>query len=401
MVNLLKSKRHIFAVLSVLCMFYNPTDSGAVELTEVNFEQIMSGHELVMINFYADWCRFSNLLRPIYDDAADAIAKEFPDGKAILAKVDCDQQPALQSKFQITKYPTLKLMRNGKLIKKEFRGHRSVEAFTEFIKKQLEDPIKDFKNVSDIQLTELDQTSVIGYFDSRDQPEYQIYRRVVTTMQQHKCQFYAGFGESARNNETGETPTIIARSYNDGQVVDEQTVNRSKLSDFDQLFGWMIALCSRLIREITFENAEELTEEGLPFLILFYKDGDRESIKKFTDVIQKELTSEQEKITFLTADGNKFAHPLHHLGKGEDDLPVIAIDSFKHMYLFPKFEDIQIEGKLKSFIMDLYSGKLHREFHYGPDSDKGKEEQPTKPPESTFKKLAPSKNRYTLLKDEL
>ncbi|ERL91615.1 hypothetical protein D910_08945 [Dendroctonus ponderosae] len=378
MVNLLKSKRHIFAVLSVLCMFYNPTDSGAVELTEVNFEQIMSGHELVMINFYADWCRFSNLLRPIYDDAADAIAKEFPDGKAILAKVDCDQQPALQSK-----------------------GHRSVEAFTEFIKKQLEDPIKDFKNVSDIQLTELDQTSVIGYFDSRDQPEYQIYRRVVTTMQQHKCQFYAGFGESARNNETGETPTIIARSYNDGQVVDEQTVNRSKLSDFDQLFGWMIALCSRLIREITFENAEELTEEGLPFLILFYKDGDRESIKKFTDVIQKELTSEQEKITFLTADGNKFAHPLHHLGKGEDDLPVIAIDSFKHMYLFPKFEDIQIEGKLKSFIMDLYSGKLHREFHYGPDSDKGKEEQPTKPPESTFKKLAPSKNRYTLLKDEL
>lgn len=63
-----------------------------------------------------------------------------------------------------------------------------------------------------------------------------------------------------------------------------------------------------------------------------------------------------DKITFLTADGHKFAHPLHHLGKSEDDLPVIAIDSFKHMYLFPNFEDVQIEGKLKSFIMDLYSG---------------------------------------------
>lgn len=48
-----------------------------------------------------------------------------------------------------------------------------------------------------------------------------------------------------------------------------------------------------------------------------------------------------------------------------------------------------------------------REFHYGPetptehqhqidDSKKG-----TQPPESTFKKLAPSKNRYTLLRDEL
>lgn len=113
------------------------------------------------------------------------------------------------------------------------------------------------------------------------------------------------------------------------------------------------------------------------------------------------------------------------------------------MYLFPKFEvtkllannpvvigledelyahgfvavsqDVHSPGKLKQFIRDLHSGKLHREFHYGPDPvtestenshnhigvDQGGK-APTQPPESTFKKLAPSKNRYTLLdKDEL
>lgn len=68
---------------------------------------------------------------------------------------------------------------------------------------------------------------------------------------------------------------------------------------------------------------------------------------------------------------------------------------------------MDVQGKLKQFIQDLYSGKLHREFHYGPDdeSDDTKatepEKRPTTPPESTFKKLAPSKNRYTLLKEEL
>lgn len=113
-----------------------------------------------------------------------------------------------------------------------------------------------------------------------------------------------------------------------------------------------------------------------------------------------------EGINFLTADGKKFAHPLHHLGKGESDLPLIAIDSFRHMYLFPNYKDMEIPGKLKQFIQDLYSGKLHREFHYGPDSESdplsaASQKQPTTPPESTFKKLAPSKNRYTLLKDEL
>ena len=47
------------------------------------------------------------------------------------------------------------------------------------------------------------------------------------------------------------------------------------------------------------------------------------------------------------ADGIKFAHPLHHLGKSKEDLPLIAIDSFRHMYLFPKYEDMHIQGRLK------------------------------------------------------
>ena len=54
-----------------------------------------------------------------------------------------------------------------------------------------------------------------------------------------------------------------------------------------------------------------------------------------------------ENVNFLTADGVKFAHPLHHLQKSKDDLPLIAIDSFRHMYLFPKTEEMEVPGKLK------------------------------------------------------
>lgn len=42
----------------------------------------------------------------------------------------------------------------------------------------------------------------------------------------------------------------------------------------------------------------------------------------------------------MHADGNKFSHPLHHLGKSISDLPVLAIDSFRHMYLFSDFKKI-------------------------------------------------------------
>lgn len=45
-------------------------------------------------------------------------------------------------------------------------------------------------------------------------------------------------------------------------------------------------------------------------------------------------------INFLHADCEKFRHPLLHIQKTPDDCPVIAIDSFRHMYVFPDFKDL-------------------------------------------------------------
>lgn len=76
---------------------------------------------------------------------------------------------------------------------------------------------------------------------------------------------------------------------------------------------------------------------------------------------------------------------------------------FSHLH----FNPYSVPGKLKQFVQDLHSGKLHREFHFGPDQVAHDHGQPqggeivSTPPESTFIKLAPSSNRYTIIKDEL
>ncbi|KAF7272095.1 endoplasmic reticulum protein 44 [Rhynchophorus ferrugineus] len=400
MVQFISPHLQYLLFLTITCTFYQPTDSESVQLDQQSFDTTIASNELVFINFYADWCRFSNMLMPIFDEAADAIKKEFPEaGKVVMGKVDCDKESSIASRFHITKYPTLKLLRNGSPAKREYRGQRSVEAFTTFIKKQLEDPVKEFKQLSELGKLESNKRIIIGYFDRRDQPEYNIFRRVATNLKDD-CQFHVGFEEASRQMHPPGTPIIVFRPDKDRSTDLDETYPGS-LTNFDELHVWVQDKCVPLIREITFENAEELTEEGLPFLILFHSPDDKESIKKFNDVVKNELLSEKQSINFLTADGQKFAHPLHHLGKSEQDLPLIAIDSFRHMYLFRNYQDIETPGKLKQFIQDLYSGKLHREFHYGPDTDSETEKQPTKPPESTFKKLAPSKNRYTLLRDEL
>lgn len=59
----------------------------------LNYESFAAENELVFINFYAQWCRFSAMLGPIFDTAADKIRQEFPQsGKIVMGKVDCDKE---------------------------------------------------------------------------------------------------------------------------------------------------------------------------------------------------------------------------------------------------------------------------------------------------------------------
>lgn len=56
-------------------------------------------------------------------------------------------------------------------------------------------------------------------------------------------------------------------------------------TDYNYIKQWLTDKCIPLVREVTFENVEELTEEGLPFLLLFRNRGDKEGDKKFTELV--------------------------------------------------------------------------------------------------------------------
>uniref|UniRef100_A0A915EM35 Uncharacterized protein n=1 Tax=Ditylenchus dipsaci TaxID=166011 RepID=A0A915EM35_9BILA len=206
------------------------------------------------------------------------------------------------------------------------------------------------------------------------------------------------------------------------------------LADYEFVKSWITDKCIPLVREVTFENVEELTEEGMPFLLFFRDPADKESEKLFIEMVARELHDQKSAVNALLADGHKFAHPLKHLGKSPKDLPVLAIDSFQHMFLFEDMKQLPEPGKLRQFVLDLHSGRLHKHFHETLDqrvadlqkavleqiegtasssSEGGKDDKQPKPPgimpkldttptPSIFKSLKPSDKRYSLLdKSEL
>ncbi|VDM60745.1 unnamed protein product [Angiostrongylus costaricensis] len=317
-----------------------------VQLDTSNFDAITKSNDIVFVNFYADWCRFSQMLKPIFAEASEKFQ--------ILAE--------LASRFQVNKYPTLKLFRNGEVVRKEYRSQRSVEALSDFVQKQLDPGVNVVQSEENLNnKLDKEKRNVVAYFPQLEGAEYESLKKVASILRE-ECSFYIGSGP-AFSSLTAHGPSLSFMGANNPEALPFT----GDMKDYEFLKQWLTDKCIPLVREITFENAEELTEEGIPFLILFRHPDDKQSERIFTDAVIRDLPDQKAAINCLVADGKKFAHPLHHLGKRESDLPVVAIDSFRHMYLFPNANDLHIPGKLRQFVLDLHSGKLHREFHNGPD----------------------------------
>lgn len=87
---------------------------------------------------------------------------------------------------------------------------------------------------------------------------------------------------------------VVFRPDRSSPESEHQTFNGLP-SDYEALNIWTTSKCVPLVREITFENAEEFTEEGLPFLIFFYHPKDLESVKLFKDIVSLYYVEEKRK----------------------------------------------------------------------------------------------------------
>merc|ERR1719318_497583 len=87
------------------------------------------------------------------------------------------------------------------------------------------------------------------------------------------CQFYAGFGDVVARMHP-PSHDIVAYRPAKARTNDEDEAYTGELRNVETFLAWAQEKCNPLVREITFENAEELTEEGLPFLILFHHPDD-------------------------------------------------------------------------------------------------------------------------------
>lgn len=101
-------------------------------LTESTFdEQIGAAEEVVLVDFWAEWCGPCKMIAPILEEIAVEHA-----GKVTIAKVNVDENPDLARRFDVMSIPTLIVFKDGepqkRMIGAKGKG-QLVEELNEFI----------------------------------------------------------------------------------------------------------------------------------------------------------------------------------------------------------------------------------------------------------------------------
>lgn len=87
---------------------------NTLEITDSNFNDVISKNKTVLVDFWAEWCGPCRMIGPIIEE----LANEYK-GKVIIGKLDVDSNQESSIKYGVRSIPTILTFKDGEIVDKQ------------------------------------------------------------------------------------------------------------------------------------------------------------------------------------------------------------------------------------------------------------------------------------------
>ncbi|KAJ4965892.1 hypothetical protein NE237_017741 [Protea cynaroides] len=359
------SRVQICFCLIVLCLFVSShrlvsatereeSNSGEFVLTldHSNFSETVDKNKFIVVEFYAPWCGHCKNLAPEYEKAASILSSHDP--PVVLAKVDANDEAnkGLANDFDISGYPTIKILRNGGKNVQDYKGPRDAEGIVTYLKKLAGPASAEIKSVEDAgNLIDDKKIFIVGVFSEFSGEEFENFTLVAEEL---RSDYDFGHTLDAKHLPRGEStvsgPTVRLFKPFDERVVDFQNFNVDALEQFVEEASLPI---------VTIFNKDPSNH---PFVIKFFNSPNAKAMlflnyssdhvdafkSKYHDVAQQ---YKGQGVDFLLGDLEASQGAFQYFGLQEDQVPLLIIQSSDgKKYLKPNLEPDHIAPWLKEYM---------------------------------------------------
>lgn len=343
---------YLAAFLAVIVGFSSASD--VLEFNTANFDEKCKEHDVILVEFYAPWCGHCKALAPKYEEAATKLKED----DIPLAKVDCDAEKDLCSRFNVGGFPTLKIFRKGEF-SKDYDGPREASGIVKYMQKEGGPSSAELKSEKDVEkFLDKDEYVVVGCFE-KDSKLKETFLSVASSERDHYRFAHTSEASFLKKHKCKDDiivfqPKKLHNKFEKAETKYDKSADDSKIKDF--LKSSASGLCD--VRDSS--NADRFSNK--PLVVVYYNVDyikDPKGTNYWRNRVLKVAQDYKQKVYFAVSSKDSYSHEIDEYGLAEkksSDKPVVAAQGAKGEK-FSMSDDFSVEA-LKKFVEDLVANKL-------------------------------------------
>ncbi|KAK4321019.1 hypothetical protein Pmani_008127 [Petrolisthes manimaculis] len=342
---------------------YTPDASSVLELTDTNFTSTIQSRTLILVDFYAPWCKHCQALDPEIEGAAKILTSE---GISI-AKLDATIHTHTAELYNIQGYPTLMVFRNGRQF--EYQGKRDKAGILSYMRRQAVLPSQEIKSLKEFQnAASKSEANVVGFFSDKNDDMFGEFINACEELRD-KLGFFHTFNSTIGNqlqlkvnSLTLLMPKIYHSIYEDNKFIYTKTTGT-----YQQMASWVSQRSIPLVGERTknnkaFKYNNNNNNNNNRFLVVVYFDVNfSHPFIKDTQYIRHKVLPVADKyrdVTFALCDEDRFADELERVGLDDSGENVNVGAYYRTLKYAMEPSDEFSSDILEEFVKNLKDGKI-------------------------------------------